>query len=153
MLKARQTLRVAGMAVILSYTRIYKRATTVVKRIFVVGDVRFNDVMRIPRGQPHATPFTRPFLAFCVRRGWLARLPIAHYFTSPLQMYSIFWVTLRPSFECQHTRVYSYLRMESLLWSSVVLPGRSLFLCGRRSTPPPRNRGFRRVPEIQSSPR
>ena len=74
MLKARQTLRVAGIAVILSYTRIYKRATTVVKRIFVVGDVRFNDVMRIPRGQPHATPFTRPFLAVCVRRGWLARL-------------------------------------------------------------------------------
>ena len=71
MLKARQTLRVAGIAVILNYTRIYKRATTVLKRIFVVSDVRFNDVMRIPRGQPHATSFTRPFLAFCVRRGWL----------------------------------------------------------------------------------
>ena len=74
MLKARQTLRVAGIAVILSYARIYKRATIVVKRIFVVSDVRFNDVMRIPRGQPHATLFTRPFLAFCVGRGWLARL-------------------------------------------------------------------------------
>ena len=74
MLKARQTLRVAGIAVILNYTRIYKRATTVLKLIFVVSDVRFNDVMRIPRGQPHATSFTRPFLAFCVRRGWLARL-------------------------------------------------------------------------------
>ena len=67
-------LRIAGIAVILSYMRIYKCATTVVKRIFVASDVRFNDVMRIPRGQPHATPFTRPFLAFCVRRGWLARL-------------------------------------------------------------------------------
>ena len=80
MLKARQTLRVAGIAVIFSYTRIYKRATTAMKHIFVVSDVRFNDVMRIPRGQLHATPFTRPFLAFCVRRGWLARLIMSSVF-------------------------------------------------------------------------
>ena len=69
LLKARQKLRVAGIAVIPSYTmytRIYKRATIVVKRIFVVSDVRLNDVMRIPRGQPHAALFTRPFLDFFV---------------------------------------------------------------------------------------
>ena len=66
LLKARQKLRVAGTAVIPSYTRIYNRATIVVKRIFVVSDVRLNDVMRIPRGQPHAALFTRPFLDFFV---------------------------------------------------------------------------------------
>ena len=77
MLKARPKLRVAGIAVILSYARIYKRATIVAKRIYVVSDVTFNDVMRIPRGQPHATLFTRPFLDFFRRRVWLARLDIA----------------------------------------------------------------------------
>ena len=66
MLKARQKLHVAGITVILSYMQIYIRATIVVKRIFVVNDVRFNDVIHIPQGQPHATLFTRPFLDFFV---------------------------------------------------------------------------------------
>ena len=40
----------------------------------MVSDITFDDVMCIPLRQAGATPFTRPFLAFCVRRGWPARL-------------------------------------------------------------------------------
>ena len=35
----------------------------------MVRDVRFNDVMHIPLGQPHATLFTRHFLDFFVAEG------------------------------------------------------------------------------------
>ena len=42
----------------------------------MVSDITFDDVMCIPLRQAGATPFTRPFLAFCVRRGWPARLGI-----------------------------------------------------------------------------
>ena len=47
--------------------------------VILVSDVKFDDVMCIPLGQPDGKLFTRPFLVFCIRRGWLARLLIYSY--------------------------------------------------------------------------
>ena len=54
---------VAGISIILSYMRIY-RTTIVVKHIFVVSDIRFNDIMRIPRDNRMQRYSSDPFSIF-----------------------------------------------------------------------------------------